>query len=112
MANQRANADSSGPTRVSEQYGFTDTDTILGLNSAFENLFEVSLMPSTDSPQLADFPVKNIKGIKIANFSFNFKRDTLTKKNKLSSDVLSYYGDIAIEWMEDDNFSVYKFTWR
>ncbi len=96
-------------SKANSVYGFSDNYTILGLNSAFKNLFEVSLLPNIESPNLADFPVRNIKGISLDNFKFNFKRDPLTRKNKLSSDVLVYYGDVSIDWMEDDRFSVYKF---
>ncbi len=95
--------------KVPLDYSFTSPQTILGLNSAFENLFELSLMHSNADPLLSDFPVTNIKGIKIGNFSFDLKRDTFTRKHKITLDSLKYYDNITIDWMEDDSFSVFDF---
>lgn len=95
--------------QTSENYGFKDSSTILGLNAAFENLFEVSLMQSNDNPDLNDFPVRNIKGIKLPNLGFDLKRALLTRKFHTTPETLKYYSVINIDWMEDDEFSVITF---
>lgn len=97
--------------RVSASYGFEDT-TVLGLNAVFENMFEVSLMPSAKSPLLARlFPTiaRNIVGISIPSMGYDLQRSDFTRKFHASAESLKYPGPISITWMEDSEFTVRRF---
>jgi len=103
-------------SHLPSDYGYDQTDNLLGIDAAFENLFEVSLLPRFDNS--GDFqdsvPIKNITGISVPSIGIAFKRHHKTKRNYIDQDSLKYFSTVTLSWMEDTNFSVAKFheIWR
>ena len=111
-------------SRLTSDYGFSSNSSILGKNAAFENLFEITAMSNGENNSVvlpsvirsegftsfdSTIPINNITGISIPSFKFKLKRSSMTRKYGINSGSIEYPGNITIQWMEDDNFSVTHF---
>lgn len=95
--------------KTSSTYDFKDNVTLLGVDAAFENLFDTSLTNTSESPDLVDFPLQNITGIDIPSLGFNLQKSTLTRKAHISADTVIHYDQVIIHFLENKEFSVATF---
>lgn len=102
--------DDAGEQNVDTAFGGSENNAnILEINPAFENIFEITQIDSTNANDLKGFPARNIQSIAVPNLGFTLVRGELTRKYHVKEDSFAYHKEVPITWIEDDYFSVIRF---